>query len=218
MKVACVSLKGGTGKSTVALHLASYFASEQGLRTAIRDTDGQGSLYDLFHVYANGMGGAVASGLLELESPGSEYDVLIADMPPYVTEDAGKNLAQYDVIIIPCKYSSLELFSLMKFIPLVEKAKEINPSLKAGILFNQVKPGTAMLNQIEDAISDLKYPISKKNVPVFVTKIHDRVDFARSMVLGGIFNENENNTAALNMAARGEIKNLAQEVFNMYNQ
>ncbi len=205
VKIAIMDLRGGTGKTTLAMNIASYMAYDD-TKVGLRDLDGQRSLTDLFTVY-DSMGGFVESGMLELEKPDGEYKVLIADMPPYIKDNAALQLSEFDFLVIPSKYSPLELLSVRKFMNTVEAARKLNPNLKFAVVFNQVKP-TAMVEEIKTAVKDLK-------IPFFVTKIMDRVDYSISLEFGGIFNNVEGNNGFANEKAKKEISDLVREIENI---
>ena len=208
--IGVTSLKGGVGKSTITFQLASYFASEKKWNVGIRELDSQKSIADILETYGKRlkyMGDLFDSGRLGIEDPEKEYHAVIVDTPPYIQKGAVDAIADLDFVIIPCRYSVLELVSLKKFLPSVIEAKKINPELKYAVLFNMVK-NTSMIRDIEEILTE-------DNVPVFATKISDRIDYGKSMQYGGLFNGVEGNDGFFNERAKDEIRNLVREIQNM---
>jgi chromosome partitioning protein len=108
--IAIVSQKGGVGKSTLAVHLATE-AQCQGQRVLLLDLDPQGSAME----WANRRGdlppdvsGAnPASIAKEIERAKSEnYDLVIADTAPHADHAALQAARVADLVAIPCRPST----------------------------------------------------------------------------------------------------------------
>jgi chromosome partitioning protein len=72
--------KGGVGKSTLAMNLAVCFQDQ--LNVALVDTDLQGSLY---HIKDELPGLAVMGNDQLQEIKNLDYDLIIVDTPPYLS-------------------------------------------------------------------------------------------------------------------------------------
>ena len=103
------SPKGGTGKTTISLHLADCLARD-GHRVMVYDSDQQKSLTEV-HTHAEEMRFEVTA-----HSPKSieAYDYLIVDFPPTVeglTREHKAILEKSDHIVSPVRASRLDLMS-----------------------------------------------------------------------------------------------------------
>lgn len=115
--VASGNVKGGTGKSTVAINLACALAS-RGRRAALIDIDPQGSAASWA-----GRGQApievVALPLLDLRGPGRwhgramelarSHDVVLLDLPPLVGSVIASACLLVDLVLVPLTASAVDV-------------------------------------------------------------------------------------------------------------
>lgn len=130
MKIISVwSLKGGTGKTTMALHLAEALSRDQ-KKVLLFDSDDQKSALEVFNDSDEFTFDAV--GLLPDSVDG--YDYLIVDFPPTekrLTSIHRKILKQSDHILSPVRASRLDLMSVKKMIADYQNDDRFQPILGA---------------------------------------------------------------------------------------
>ncbi len=89
--------KGGTGKTTLAIHLAMGFIKFQNLKVAVVDTDPQGSLGQWFMIRSeknisnDNLSFKTASlwgAQYESKNLKKDHDIVIIDTPPKIESDA----------------------------------------------------------------------------------------------------------------------------------
>lgn len=121
--VAVVSLKGGTGKTSLALHLAGE------LGATVADCDPQGSASqwaesgDLeFPVVPLEAGRGAARFQAALETIDAETVVL--DCPPELAETAMLAALLADLLLIPATPSALDLWAAQRAVALAQEARE----------------------------------------------------------------------------------------------
>jgi len=114
--VAILSRKGGTGKTTLALHLA-VAAEEAGLPTAVFDLDPQVSAAlwadrrgKSFPAVMPAQGPRLSRFLAQAEQ--QEAKLVILDTPPEANEVTEMALAAADLALIPCRPSALDLAAI----------------------------------------------------------------------------------------------------------
>ena len=102
--------KGGTGKTTLAVHLAMAFIKYHNLKVALIDTDPQGSLGKWFMIRTEKK---VSNENLTFKTAslwGAQYesktlkkdnDIVIIDTPPKIESDARPSIEASDLVIIP---------------------------------------------------------------------------------------------------------------------
>ena len=103
------SPKGGTGKTTLSLHLADAL-NRQGSKVLVYDSDNQKSLTEVYNHADDFKFDAVSSSPKSLEG----YDYLIVDFPPSVdglTNEHKAILDKSDHVVSPVRASRLDLMS-----------------------------------------------------------------------------------------------------------
>jgi chromosome partitioning protein len=90
--------KGGVGKSTLALNLAVCFQDQ--LNVALVDTNLQGSLYHSKEVLP-GLAVLAQDQLQKIKD--LQYDLIIVDTPPYLSNKLPELFSLSDFILIPTK-------------------------------------------------------------------------------------------------------------------
>ncbi len=133
--VAVANRKGGVGKSTTAMLLATALAKEHRLRVAILDCDEQQSVTDTATMeaamYPDDKPAVEVRAMSPvfvrdfLQSFGRDYDVVFID-PPRITESQtstalGQLLALCDCVLIPLLGSQLDAVSTMVFVRMVKE-------------------------------------------------------------------------------------------------
>jgi chromosome partitioning protein len=100
-------LKGGVGKSTLALNLAVCFKDT--LRVALIDTDTQGSISDL-------KGDLKTIEVINDTSPQNikamDYQLIIIDTPPYLSSQLPDLFAISDFVLIPTKAGFFDVMAI----------------------------------------------------------------------------------------------------------
>ncbi len=119
--IALCSLKGGTGKTTLAFNLAERGCSE-GLRTALVDYDpqeGSAGIADLrgsvrWPVFS-GKVGAQGAGKLQQLKDGGMYDLLVCDLPGSDSYALERFLREMDLVLSPVGVSAPDLIVAANF-------------------------------------------------------------------------------------------------------
>lgn len=116
MIVACVTAKGGAGKTTLAFALATYWSSA-GRRVLLVDSDPQATLTTFFGLREEqGSIGAIAVDLarfearVKREAAGNRFDVIIIDTPSTLRE-IGPAIDFADVVMLPSQPSGADLLA-----------------------------------------------------------------------------------------------------------
>jgi chromosome partitioning protein len=185
--------KGGVGKSTLALNLASYF--NERYRVALVDMDPQGSLIMLRKVYPQ-LEILKETDLQKIQA--LPYDLLLVDTPPYLSADQPPLFRISDYILVPTKAGWFDAMAISSTIKLITDAQQQQPALKAGIVFNMIKPRSGITAEVQQALQ-------RHSIPLLATMVHDRVSYSRSPFAGGV-------TASDDEKAKEEMQALANEI------
>lgn len=178
--LALVSQKGGVGKTTLAGHLAVE-AERRGDTVAVLDTDPQGSLAAWWNSRASETPLFVLGNLPELRHQltkleQSGVDLVIIDTPPAITAHIQLVVECADLIVIPARPSPHDLRAVGRTIELVE------PTGKPMIF---VVNGATQRAKIT---ADAAIALSQHGTVAPIT-VHQRVDFANSMIDGRTVSE-----------------------------
>ncbi len=204
--IAMVGNKGGAGKTTLAVNLAC--ALNAVAPTAILDADPQGSALqwraiaettDMPDVFASAHQMDTV-----LATRGEEYRHLIIDCPPAV--DARQTLQALELsnlALIPVQPSPLDLWATVHIDHAIERAREVNPRLRALLVINQLEPHTRLSRLVRQGLDELGLPAAE-------TAVRRRAIY-RASVLDG--------RSVINMGSRGraaaeELQQLISEVIN----
>ncbi len=204
MIISVLNQKGGVGKTTLSINLASALA-QMGKRTLLIDADPQGSALDwqasrqgdsLFPVVG------MDKPTLHKDVPqlAAQQEIVIIDGPPRVNELARSAIMASDKVIIPVQPSPYDIWAADEIVKLIQETMIYKPSLASFFLINRLVSNTAIGREVTEALKD--YPF-----PVYTTHISQRVVFAESAAAGLSVTE-----WAPKSAAASEIRALVEEV------
>jgi chromosome partitioning protein len=174
--LAIASRKGGSGKTTLTGHLAVE-AERQGIGpVAIMDIDPQGSLADWWNERAATTPSFVNTTLDTLERDiavlrESGIRFLIIDTPPAITRAIRDVIRVADMVLIPTRPSPHDLRAVAATVAMVEESGK--PLV---FVLNAATPRARITNEAIVALS--------QHGPLAPSIVHQRVDFASSMIDG----------------------------------
>jgi chromosome partitioning protein len=175
-KVVITSQKGGSGKTTLAAHLAVAVEAAGHGPVVLIDTDPQQTLATWWNLREAETPKLAPVTLRELEGKlGALRDAGFAycfiDTPPALTEQNRQVLKIADLVLIPTRPSPNDLWSLAATLDLVKQSE--TPFV---FVLTQAKANARITVQTIAALS--------QHGQVFQSVIHDRVDYAASMTDG----------------------------------
>jgi chromosome partitioning protein len=201
--IALVGNKGGAGKTTLAINLASAF--NELAPTVLLDADPQGSSLQWFNIAGDECVLNVADASIGVEDQvrsAGDVSYCVVDCPPSVHSDQTRDaLRVSDLVIIPVQPSPLDLWASVHIETEVNKARKVNPGLRALLVINQSEPRTRLSRLAADALQELSLPAAS-------TAIHRRVAHRNAILQG---------RSVLQMGSRGaaaadEIRQLIDEL------
>lgn len=168
MIIVVANAKGGVGKSTLAVHLASWLAS-QGHRVTLADCDTQQSSSEWVREAAPAVLAVRLDNpdviLNELPVLSQETDYVVADGPGGQNETSRALLLRGDLAIVPCKASMLEVRALAKATEVLRQAQDIRGGHpRAVIVLSMVGKNYRLTQDMKDAAAALSLPMAETHM------------------------------------------------------
>jgi chromosome partitioning protein len=202
--IGMIAQKGGSGKTTLSIHLAVQ-ASLSGLKVLLLDTDPQGSAGawwrrrsaeapDLIQSQGDAL-----EGLLD-GAASRDYDLVVVDTAPHASDDARVCAELADWVCIPTRPAILDLDAIRPTTDLVSTI-----DVAAAIVLNACPPPTAYGEP--HIVTEAREALSIYRIPVCPVAISQRVAFSHALIGGQSVTEYET-------AGKGalEIERLWREV------
>jgi len=196
--------KGGAGKTTLAAHLAVYWAG-QGRRVALIDVDPQESLTAWYKAREQNANGADSNldlrwvsgwrAATEVDRLKRDHDLIVIDSPPHAETAAKIAIRAADLLLVPLQPSPMDFWAVRPTLDLALGEKR--PAL---LVLNRVPPR----GNLQDEIRAL---IERERLPLAAACLGNRTAFAASLMHGkGVTETAPRSAAAL------EIQALAEEL------
>ncbi|HEN3639365.1 TPA: AAA family ATPase [Yersinia enterocolitica] len=199
MIISVLNQKGGVGKTTLSVNIAAQLAAE-GKRVMLLDADPQGSSLDwaaarevesCFTV----VGLPRATLHKEISKFVQDYDHIIIDGPPRVTDLARSAIMAADVVIIPVQPSPYDVWAAQEVVSLVDEARIYKENIKSAFVVNRKIANTAIGRDVGEALATY-------NTKVLESTVTQRVIFAEAAAVGkAVFEIDANGSAANEIAA-----------------
>lgn len=158
--IALVGNKGGAGKTTLAINLASGLNTIA--PTVLLDADPQGSSLQWSDIAGDSQTLTVRDGHSDLAArvgEAAEFAFCVIDCPPSVhSKQTRKALRLAEYVLIPVQPSPLDLWASVHIEAEVEQAREDNPGLRALLVINQAEPNTRLSRLVREALGELSLP------------------------------------------------------------
>jgi chromosome partitioning protein len=192
--IAIVSQKGGVGKSTLAVHLATE-ATAQGQRVLLLDLDPQGSAMEWASrrgdLPPDVSGANPASIGKEIErAKGDGYDLVVVDTAPHADHAALQAARAADLVAIPCRPSTFDIAAISATLDLCKLANK-----QSVVVLNAAPIRSRVTIEAEEALAE-------KGAKVSPVVIRQRVAFQHCMIDGRTAAEYEPGGAAAHEISR----------------
>jgi chromosome partitioning protein len=177
--IALLNQKGGVGKTTLSVHLATALA--QGNKILLVDADPQGSALDWSAQRENEGAGAhfPVIGLpketlhRELAPISLDYEWVIIDGPPRVNKIARSAIVASDFVVIPVQPSPFDIWAAEDVEEIIDECAAIKPNLLTRFLVNRLILNTTLGNEVQEELG-------KRPFPTFQTTIRNRQEYAKA--------------------------------------
>lgn len=202
--IAVLNQKGGSGKTTIATHLARALQL-QGSSVLLVDSDKQGSARDWSAVDESNPVTVIGLDRPTLDRDLkniSDKDFVVIDGSPQATDLAVSAIKAADFVLIPVQPSPYDIWATSDLVDLVKQRIEMTDNkLKSAFLVSRAIKNTKIGSEVSEVL--IEY-----GLPVLNAKIVQRIAYPNSAAIGKTVFETESKTSD----AVAEMNALATEV------
>ena len=167
--IGVVNLKGGTGKTTVALHLAAYYAHRGGV-TVVHDLDRQKCATTWIERRDPRLP-AIQAVARKADPPDAR--TVIVDAPAGTRSDALEALVKFaQVILVPVLPSALDEVGTARFLTLLAELPRVRRHrVRIGLVANRWRSRSAPSNQLGAFLAACGFPVVAhlRDSPLYAT-------------------------------------------------
>ena len=184
MRVAVCGIKGGVGKSTVAVGLAAEGIA-RGRKVLLVDGDTQGTARTWAEVASeqgHPVPAVVAMGATmhqpgQLDRVGAGFDLVVIDCPPRASDVQRSALMACDLAVLPCGPSASDTWAVASSVELVTAARAVRPALHAVIVVTKRQGRTALGRVVRESLAET-------GLPILQTELFYRIAYQESLAAG----------------------------------
>lgn len=182
--IALLCEKGGAGKSTTVINVASCLAIKHAKRVLIVDHDPQASAskWSSFMQEIEGPGSIAVIVMKKLQRDlrgvSHNFDYVLIDGAPVTDEVTMDATKVADLVIVPVQPSGLDVWAGITTASVIKQRQEITDGKPIGrILVSRAIVGTVIARDIHETLVSYQLPLMK-------ARPHNRVQFAETISTG----------------------------------
>src|SRR5690554_2227288 len=201
--IAVLNQKGGSGKTTIATHLARAFQLE-GRDVLLVDSDPHGSARDWAAVREDQL-----VTMVKIDRPTLKHDLknvdhqelVVIDGAPQAADLAVSAIQAADFVLIPVQPSPYDIWATAELVDLVKQRIEVTDgALQTAFVVSRAIKGTRIGAEVAEALNGYE-------LPVLEARITQRVIYPSTAAAGTTVLDREPNGSAA-----AEVRDLAREI------
>ena len=204
--VAIVGNKGGAGKTTLSINIASAQARNSDVVLVDADPQGSSSQWRVFASSEDAIPVFEAQEQLhdQINDLQADYDNVFIDCPPSVHAPETSTVLKFaDMVVIPVQPSPMDLWATTHIEKALEQARPDNPSIRALLVINQMELRTTLSRLVREALTQIELPVAD-------TAVRRRAIYRYCILEGKSVFE----MGHLGVEASKEIQQLTEEIMN----
>lgn len=179
--IAVLNQKGGSGKTTIATHLARALQLK-GFEVLLVDSDPQGSARDWAAVREDHPLTVVGIDRptidRDLKKVANDFDYVVIDGAPQASDLAVSAIKAADFVLIPVQPSPYDIWATHDLVDLVKQRIEITDGdLQAAFVVSRAIKGTRLGGEVDEVLADY-------DLPVMEARITQRVSYPSTAAAG----------------------------------
>jgi len=213
--IAVVNQKGGSGKTTLSMHLAGSLA-RRGHKVLVVDADPQATATRWaatadddkpFPASVVGLSAASTKVHREVKKFVNDYDFILIDCPPAADSPVPQSaLLIADLALVPLIPSPLDMWAAVGIRQVIGNVADINDNLRARLVINQCQPRTNLAKEALEVLPEF-------GIELCETYMHQRQVYRQSAVFGQTVHDFGSRAAE----AVREMEALTDEVLGVLN-
>jgi chromosome partitioning protein len=217
--ISFASSKGGAGKSTSAVLLATELAA-RGAAVTIIDADPNQPVTRWSKKPGcpgklTVIGGVTEETLIDtIDAAALKTAFVIVDLEGTATLMVAQAMSRADLVIIPTKGSELDAIEAIKVIKFIGRQEKVyNKPIPFAVLFTQTNPAVR-----PRTLKSLEQDMLQQGVPLFGTALHERDAFRAIFSFGGTLSDLDTNAVSNVASALNNARQFTAEVVALLAQ
>ncbi len=162
--IAVANQKGGVGKTTLAMNMAAGLTRRGSCIVVDADPQRSATMWIELSDSQKQFPAKVVPAEKEIKKQiiqlQAEFDYIVIDCPPEIKSNSTMSaMESSQVLLIPLLPSPMDLWASTRIEELIKRVQQVNPTILAFVVLNQIEPRSAMSRGMDGALQELNIPV-----------------------------------------------------------